>query len=140
MVLGVDPALCARRLVAFRHVASHPPRLITKANHTSVRRRVPAQAPLPVPTGALTVRHIGTVAHGLPHLLAAPAFLALHLADGGEATPIVPAVEADHVGLGQSHPTFGERRPLVAGQQLTLDLPEVPVRSLSAYAVRVVSA
>jgi len=34
----------------------------------------------------------------------------------------------------------GVPTPVRAGQQLALELPEVPVRSLSAYAVRAVSA
>lgn len=34
----------------------------------------------------------------------------------------------------------GVPTPVRAGQQLALELPEVPVRSLSAYAVRVVNA
>src|SRR2546430_11980798 len=73
------------------------------------------EPPLPKLNGAWTVGDVGTVAHGLRHLLAAPAFLAHHLVDGGEATPIVPAVQADHVGLG-AEPHGGANPPVPLGR------------------------
>src|SRR2546427_354962 len=97
------------------------------ANHTSVRRGASAQSPLPKLTGALTVGYVGAVAHGLPHLLAAPVVPAHHLVHGGQPAPIVSAVQSEYVGFGQSHPPIRLRRPLLAGEHAVL-YPDVDER------------